>query len=162
MVFYTGLWNVMSRTGLIIMRTRCCSQFCPREVKVGYFSPLRVLLAVGWVVVPGSWCHPDLAQRLSSSAKVSPHLLTSPVQWGGAPSDRVGAVQLGKYKRNPSRGLETSVSTCLVCAPWFGQLDNMWSRSAKLKLWWELAFISLCRVPSLTKLTKDALGYLWS
>lgn len=40
------LWNLISRTGLIIVRTRCYSQFCPRELKLEYFSPHTVLPAM--------------------------------------------------------------------------------------------------------------------
>ena len=36
----------MSRTELIIVRTRCFPQFCPRELELEYFSPLMVPPAV--------------------------------------------------------------------------------------------------------------------
>lgn len=153
----------MSRTGLIIVRMRFYSQFCPRELKLEYFSPLTVppaVVSLEHCTLDG-WCSGAARATLPFCRETKPSL-TPPVQWGGVPSDRVELVQSGKYKRNMYRGPETSVSPCLVCAQCFGHLDSVGNRTAKLKPGWELAFTSLCTVIFRTKLRKDARRCLWS
>lgn len=140
------LWNLISRTGLIVVRTRWYSQFCPRVLKLECFSSHTVLpselaaLPAGWVMLGGSLCPPAPVQRLSRQTKMSLDLLTPPMLWGGVPSDREEIMQLGRYKRNMYRSPETSVSPQQASAQCFGHLDNMGKMSAKLKLGWELAF----------------------
>lgn len=157
------LWNLISRTGLIVVRTRCCSQFCPRELKLEYFSPhtvLSAMVSLQHCMLDGSLWPPALVQRLSRRAEMSLDLLTPPMLWGGVPSDREEIMQLGRYKRNMYRSPETSVFPHLVSAQCYEHLDNMGEMSAKLKLRWELAFTFLCTVISWTRLMKDVHGCL--